>query len=688
MMDFTPEKLEQRLQLFRICTSREELHAWVYYFLDLDLPGVVVDPESNTTPLDMVWQTYAHFTGVAVLEDTSRVLYYACRDGGKTLAQSVIEVLALLHLDISVVHLAAIEQQSVTAQRYLKKFLNLPASRDFLFGDNVRETAVSLWRPETPDLPVLTEKEYRQLPEPEKGLYRNVVSRAEIVVATMQSTNGKHAALLCLDELDVIANPTAYAESVNIPTAIRRPDGTLQMPLTILTSTRKSAFGLVQDEINRASKTKLKIFHWNLIDVTESCPPARHRPDLPKLKLYASQEGLRHVDEAGYAELAPKDKEHYAAREGFAGCKACPLFAVCGTRLATVQTGDSRFLKPIPHTINQFQNNSLEMAKAQLLCLKPASTGLIYSRFDRTRHVITPAQAYARIFGEPPLDPKAFTKSDLVAALREREVQWYSGVDWGSTHHFSYVNGFKDGARFFVTHCVSLPGLDPDQMLEVSAPFLEYAPAVYPDTADPKMIALFKKHGHRMIKWKKTPGSVVGGINIVRLKLNPPMGQPELFFVVEPGGLDHGMEFLVTSVAEYHWKNDAAGNPTDIPSEDKDDCPDALRYLMMNVFSMRGGVSVSTAQDEAPSHGSVARPDGQYQGTNWLAQRIAELTGAPAPEPTVPAAPRRMIIEVPTPSGYRSYYADDPAPKRPQPEEQEAATPVKGRRGRLSWDLG
>ena len=135
------EEFERRQYLFRKCKTRQELHDWVYVFLDLDLPGCQVDEDSNSTPLDMVWESYAHFIGIGD-QEASRVLYYAARDAGKTLSESVIEVLALLHLDVSVVHLASIEEQSRNSQRYLKKFFMLPDLRGFVRGDNVRETEV------------------------------------------------------------------------------------------------------------------------------------------------------------------------------------------------------------------------------------------------------------------------------------------------------------------------------------------------------------------------------------------------------------------------------------------------------------------------------------------------------------------------------------------------------------------
>ena len=389
-----------------------------------------------------------------------------------TLAESVIEVLGLLHLDVSIVHLASIEEQSRNAQRYLKKFFMLPDLRGFVRGDNVRETEIVLYRNrEDPGL-VLTEDEFKELSQEESRQYIEVVNRAEIVVATMQSVNGKHALLLVLDEIDILQQPIVYQEAANIPTAVNRDDGTTQLPLTVLTSTRKTAFGLVQDEINKAHQSGLLVKHWNILDVTQKCPATRHLPLLPKITVYRSNEDLKVVDEDTFKLMPFKEKERYVKDECFQGCVTnCRLFAACRGRLATKQLGTSRFLKPILHTQAQFRNNTVEMAQAQLLCWKPTSIGLIYNRFERSKHVITPDQCYLKVFGELPPFSNQYTKAMLTKALMERGLEAYGGLDFGHTHCLAFTGGFKDGLLCFITAALSVPELDPAQTIQVMEPF-------------------------------------------------------------------------------------------------------------------------------------------------------------------------------------------------------------------------
>lgn len=672
----------RRYYLFRPCDTKEELHDWVLTFLGLDLPDCIVDEASNSCPMDMVYEAYSKMRANND-PDFNRVLYFACRDGFKTLGAAIIEVLAIMHLRRSVAHMAAIEAQALKAQEYVKRAFRRPYIRDFVVGDNQTETkVVRFYNPETKHS--LTSDEYAALSAPEKQKHEEVARTLtkyqeredyiKVVICTMRGANSEHVPLFIIDEVDVVANPTAYEEAQNIPSP---RNGILD--LTILTSTRKVAFGLVQKEIDNATKSGLHVRHWNLIDITEACPPARHRPDLPRLTVYRSDDDLRAVDEATYNQMSFKEQETYVKDTAYEGCLTnCRLFAVCKGRLATHQKSKSVLLNPIPTTINKFKRNSLEMAKAQLMCWKPSNIGLIYGRFDPTRHILSPAQAYARIFGEPHPDPKNFTKAQLLELMRQRDVDWYGGLDWGDTHNFVYVHGFRDGQRGFITNCISIPELDPDQMLDVCAPFKVFDPSIYADTSDPKMTRVFKKYGYRMIKWKKDKGSVVGGINIVRMKLSPPMGDPELFFIHDINE-DPGMELCIQRLREYHWKVDAAGKPTNIPDKVDDDEPDGVRYLVMNVFEAKGKVTTSSTADvdQVEVHPYENVQSGLYDPSAWARQIIAERTGQPY---SPPAQERpRMRIEAPQ-GGPASYYGVEEPQGKP-------ASGKKGKKGSIIWDI-
>lgn len=647
-LNLTPEQEAERRILFTPCKTREEVHDWVLYFLDLDIPGCIVDENSNCTPLDMVWECYSHQVYGAENEDINRILYYACRNGGKSLMESVIEVLLLFHTRVSIFHLAAIKEQSFTVQGYIKNFVFKPALRNFVSGRTKESTRVSYYEPEDGGINI-TEEEFKQLDSNEQSKYQLVSNAVQVIVASIEACNGKHG-MLVLDEVDVMLGDeakAAYLQAMNIPAPSYTRDGERRLPLTILTSTRKTAFGLVQDEIDQAAKTGLVVKHWNVLDILEPCPKTRHQPELPKVTIYRSDETLAAISEQNYQSLSEKEKELYVKDEAYAGClNRCKMYAICKGRLATKQTAvpnKNSFLESIVGIQNKVKHQPIGMVKAELLCLKPSATGLVYPRFDPEKHVITPAQAYKRIMGEDWPNGPHMTKRELIAFMKSREMPCFGGMDFGYSHLFAYVQGFKDATRFFVTSAIAMPELEKDQQLEQMERFKADKPTIYADQEDPGSIQIFKNKGYKMPKWVKYRGSVPGGIACVQMKLCPSLSaDPELFFVREIGE-DPGMDLLVKYVREHHWKLDAANQPTDMISDDNKDLPDALRYLIMNVFPFKGQYegTYATGPVEPPRPLVTVENGVQYSVDTWMAQKVAELTGQPL-QPT--RGPRQIKI--------------------------------------------
>ena len=632
--NFSETEAFDRALLFTECKVKEELQAYVHYFLDLELPDSLVDPDSNSSPLDMVWACYTYLVNGGS-DDVSRILFYSCRFGGKSLCESVIEVMLLLHFRGDITHLAALKRQSQDVQKYIKKFFKQPALRGFIDNDNKEETQVSFYVPFAGGL-TLTNNEWRSLPNEEQQLYQYVSNSCQVIVATTEACNGKHG-ILCLDEIDVMKNPEAYEEAKNIPTPCHRANGDVAMPLSILTSTRKYAFGLVQNEINDAPRTGLIVKHWNLLDVTEACPKSRHQPELPKLTVYNSEELLSTVTPENYANLPEKEKEKYVKTECYAGCfNNCKMFSACKGYLATKQTSTSKFLKPIPYVQNQFRINNVDKALAQLLCRRPSTEGLVYPRLDKARHMLTPAQAYEKISGEK-CPNQFFTKDQFVAWVKDRGT-WCGGMDFGSSHCWAYVHGIDINKCIFITHAISASELDASQQVEHMEPFREFQTIIYPDQEDPQMIKTFKKAGFKMMKWKKGPGSVAAGISAMRLKMMPTFGQSPEFFIVRDLGEDPMIDLLFKYLQEHSWKLDAAGKPTKDVSDVNKDLPDACRYLVMNRYG--GSLGISVPEDEM-SQPTIKSINGEtiYHRDTGMSQKIAELTGMPQEGPKTSREP-------------------------------------------------
>jgi hypothetical protein len=603
------------------------------------MPDNIVDPDSNSSPMDMIFECYSKMRKNET-ENFSRVLYYASRDSFKTLSASILELLAVLHLGRDVAHMAAIEAQSHKAQSYVKKFLNRKYLRDFKVGDSKERSEIARYHdPVTGDN--LTEEQFGKLTNDEKDKYTEYRNYIKVVVCTMQGANSDHVPLFVVDEVDVVQNPKAYEDAKMIPA----PFGEM-FPMTILTSTRKISTGLVQEEIDKAvdeeGEIRLHIRHWNLIDVTRACPPERHLPNEPRVPIYVNEEKyeeLRAISEKKYNDLNAEDKVKFKREEGYAGClKNCRLFSACRGRLATKQKSKSPLLRQIDHTINQFRNVSLPTALAQLLCRKPSKEGLIYPNLERSTHVLTAAQIAEMIVGTT--FPNSMSKVELLALMKVRGMLFYSGMDFGYTHNFAVVTTAVDGYRGFVVDVIAQPELLPDEQVRACDNQIKHLnPSIFADPENPQMVDQLRKSGYRMREWVKEAGSVVGGIDIVRMRLRPPMGDPLLFFLAG----DAGVELLLKRMAKYHWKADAAGRITDKPNDVEDDECDALRYVVMNVFKVKGKVRVPA---DAPATSPQSTPDGVYSTTNWLTKWLQDNGVTTTGDQALTAKRGRLLINI------------------------------------------
>lgn len=604
--------------LFIPCESKEDLKRWIKVYLGMDLPDGYIDPLSNSSPMDLIWEIYD--TARKNKEDISEFLAYAARDSFKTFSAAILEVLCVVHLGRSVAHMAAIESQAKKSQQYIKKHFNRPFLRDFLTSTNERMIELTrYYNEETGDS--LTVKEFKALPSFDAVKYVEIKNYINIVICTVAGANSEHVPFMVIDEVDVVGNPDAYEEAKFIPAPMHG-----FMPITLYTSTRKYSFGLVQKELDQSEtdpERNLQVRHWNILDVTQPCPSKLYRPDLPKVTIYRSDELLKCLSEKDFKLLAPEQRGDYVKDEGFNGClHNCKLFAICQARLATKQKGNGPFYKPIKHVQKMFRKVSASKAKAQLLCWKPSTEGLIYPRFDRPTHMKTAAEIYHLITGEDA--PESFGKADLIAFAKERGFSFMSGMDFGFSHQFAVVTGFKDGERFFVVDVISVAELDLPQKIEHCEGVLKpFDSTIWADVAYPSDIKTFKRAGYRMRDWKKEKGSVLAGIEIVRMKLMPVGADPELFFLKE----DEGCELLATRMTQYHFMQDAAGRSTAEPDEEDDDECDALRYLIMNLFAPKGKVRVSTPDATSIAMQRTQVAERQYAINTWMKQVLAERTG-------------------------------------------------------------
>jgi hypothetical protein len=549
-------------------------------------------------------------------------MMYASRDSFKTLGAAVLEVLAVLHLDRDVAHMAAIKEQAKKAQSYVKKFFRYPYLKDYVTSANTEKTEV-VWYHNEATGECLTKDQYGALIGADQLKYKEHSRYIKIVICTMQGANSEHVPFFVVDEVDVVPkqNQGAYQEAKSIPAMFEGKE-----PITLLTSTRKFSFGNVQRELDAADKTGLVVRHWNIIDVTERCPPERHLPEEPRIPIWFRRDDFASISQEEYDQLPEEKQKTFTLQEGYSGCLSkCKLFAMCRGQLATRQKFHPKddhgryterpmpLVKSIRFTTNKFRELGLDMAQAQLMCWKTSQEGLIYGNLERDKHLLSPAQIARKITGEE--YEEHFSFEQLIHLFQNRDGKWVAGIDFGFTHMFSIVLFFVDGNRAFVVGRWQQPELDPAEKIDLLDRTIKaFDPMVYADTEQPDMIKFMKKHGYRCKDWSKGPGSVLSGIETVRYKLMPGIiADPQLYFVDGgPGVSEH-----VTTLKLYHWAIGPDGKPTNepdevvAPSEDgepvlDDEC-DALRYGIMNVFGKRGKLSVSREEVKLAQPAEIRR---------------------------------------------------------------------------------
>lgn len=399
----------------------------------------------------------------------------------------------------------------------------------------------------------------------------------------------------CIDEVDVVRFPQAYEEAKLIPGMLNG-----RFPVTVMTSTRKFAFGLMQKEIESASEKGHPVLHWNIIDVTEHCSKTRHLPDEPKEDRYIARRlPLRNLSVQEYGSMQEEKRAEFDKITAYKGCASCILLPVCQTRLATrPETDVGALYKPIDFTINQFGKVNPDMGESQLLCWKPSSTGLIYGRFDpeEGQNVITLDQAYKSYTGN---ETEGTSLDDLIDLFHKKGINFYVGGDWGFRHAFALIAiAVLPNKEFWVFETLAIPGLEYEDMIKYAISFRDkYQPKRwFMDTAQPMFIKGFRRRKMICKEFKK---DVMGGIESVRGQVVDASNKRRLKILKTDENA-----FLIKGFANHHFRTDASGNITQDPDDEEyADVMDSMRYIGQNLFDSKSqGLKAASGDARAEAH--------------------------------------------------------------------------------------
>lgn len=597
------QKIEMAELMFQPLETSEDIKDWARSFLDLELPLEITDPGSTSSPLDAIWQVYRaakHNTG----DVTPGFIFLSCREGMKTVSVAILELLLMIHFSLTVAHGAATETQSSVAVGYINDFIRkIEPLLD-----------ISGWKSTTQNKRTI---QY-ETPEGKNPFIK-------IVICSAKGMNSLHANFLFLDELD-LADAQAIRQAKNITGYSKGFHG-----IKVYLSTRKYAFGNMQDAIDKAPSMNYSILSWNILDITESCPPSRHKPELPKQDMFVGK-NLPMVQLTGdeYNGLPDIEKPKFdMIPNAYAGCVGCKIFAVCKGGLAKKpETATGGFYKPISSVIQKFAENDVEIAEAELLCWKPGSEGLVYPRYSDkvdVGNVISIKKAYETIIGQTA--PTNLTMQSIHHILKNLDIPIFCGVDWGDTHDAVILAMAQiPNGEVWVIDCFASPKLEIQDLLPVALNFKDRLNPRkwYCDTNMPAYVRAFVRNGMPCPKFTK---DVMGGIGAVRSKIMTATGK-RLLKVLEC----ENTKKVRTSIMKHRFLMDGQGNVTSNPDNDPGiaDIADSLRYLGQNMFPLSGPKRPDISMID-PSEATRIPEDQKHtpEQHEIMAKELAKAIGGP-----------------------------------------------------------
>ena len=588
--------------MFEPLDSAQGVKDWVRLFLGLELPLEITDPESTSSPLDAVWQVYETFKNNTGDQNPGYIMM-SCREGMKTVSVAILEILLLLHFQLDIGHAAAVESQSSVALQYIGGFIL--AIEPLLDAAGWSKTSENkrLIKYTTP---------------------QNKQPFIKVIICSPKGMNSLHSNVLFLDELD-LADPKAIKEGQNIVGFSKGIHG-----VTVYLSTRKYAFGNMAAAIEKAPEKNHKILRWNILDVTESCPPSRHLPDGPKEDRYVAKAlPLSTLFPEQYEALPTSEKVKYdLISQAHKGCQSCLLLPVCRMRLAAKPvTATGGFYKPVSTVMQKFRENDADIAEAQLMCWRPGSEGLVYPRFNTTPgkgNILTVKDVYERVFG--PTNKNYISDTELLYEMNKANIPFYAGVDWGFTHDsvILIVAALPTG-EIIVFDCFAAPGLEFSDVLNTAMAYRDKYKILkwFVDQAMPSSIKSFNKNGMKCPPFKK---DVLGGIDAIRSKIIDSTGKRMLFIMDTPN-----TKKVTSAILKHRFILDGQGNLTLQPDDERGvaDICDSLRYIGQNLFPVKGTQKISQAWTDVHILDPVSNPN--PENNELMRQEIAKLVGDTGP---------------------------------------------------------
>ena len=206
--------------------------------------------------------------------------------------------------------------------------------------------------------------------------------------------NGPHCPLVIVDEIDTISGEgkKAYAEVAGM---VDSRNG--KKALRIGISTRKSRYGLMEQQISNAESLGKVVRRWTALEFTERCPDSRS--GVIPTDYYIDQLKFEVRTPEQYARLGAQKKKDFEKYTAYDKCATCPALPVC-LGDAKNQKSMSPMLKTIDEMNQKILSEGPDWTQAQLFNLKPSVEGIIYKEFEERLHVKNWNQMWLTLTGK------------------------------------------------------------------------------------------------------------------------------------------------------------------------------------------------------------------------------------------------------------------------------------------------
>lgn len=345
------EDREQSSRLQQLATAPktdDELWEYIRRETGFEIPRVAVCPD-HQAPFASIADAY--------FNRSNAILVLGSRESGKTLSVSILHyVNAETKPGIEGITFGAVLKQAEKAYDYVKTFVHTRNDN----GDRIP-------KPQILGEPTRSKTEWR------------TGSLIQLIVGTKSGVNSPHPQIVHADELDLMEEDV-WTESRNMSSSKTLPGGRRIPALDIVTSTRKSTRGLMQqllDEVDVAKKSGYKppfdvysyCFRESAAEVPNCrCvdPAARVRRLLDLGRNPGEQCGCDKVVKGEHDENNPRTLE-----------------SVCRGDLFK-----SRGWMHYDDVVRKFTQNSQVVWDAQMECRRPIAEGLFLPTFSRNRHCV------------------------------------------------------------------------------------------------------------------------------------------------------------------------------------------------------------------------------------------------------------------------------------------------------------